>query len=431
MEALFGAAGQIMGAAAQDPRLFQVITYSTLGVPRVAVDVDKEKVLAQGLRLSDVYDAMTGYFGQYYANDFNRFNRTWQVTVSADAPYRASRADFDRIKVKNGSGEMVPLSAFIEVRETAGPDRVQSYNTYLALDIQGSAAPGRTGDEAKAAMQELLAKTLPPGITYEWTDLTYQQDLAGNTAIYVFPMCVLLVFLVLAAFYESLVLPMAIILIVPLTILAALGGIWLMAFAGFGFPDNNIMTQIGLIVLVGLACKNAILVVEFARDAEIHRGIKPFDAVLEACRLRLRPVLMTSIAFILGVLPLVLSSGAGAELRRATGEVVFFGMIGATSSGLNFPRCSITACAGCSPVRCTMRTTLRNRRRRSMSPNWRSREAGVRTFRSDVFALDARPSYTQSGERLPRSESRAIRCPCQHPPTATLPCSTAVADAAA
>ncbi len=336
MEALFGAAGQIMGAAAHDPRLFQVITYSTLGVPRVAVDVDKEKVLAQGLRLSDVYDAMTGYFGQYYANDFNRFNRTWQVTVSADAPYRASRADFDRIKVKNGSGEMVPLSAFIEVRETAGPDRVQSYNTYLALDIQGSAAPGRTGDEAKAAMQELLAKTLPPGITYEWTDLTYQQDLAGNTAIYVFPMCVLLVFLVLAAFYESLVLPMAIILIVPLTILAALGGIWLMAFAGFGFPDNNIMTQIGLIVLVGLACKNAILVVEFARDAEIHRGIKPFDAVLEACRLRLRPVLMTSIAFILGVLPLVLSSGAGAELRRATGEVVFFGMIGVTIFGLNF-----------------------------------------------------------------------------------------------
>jgi hydrophobe/amphiphile efflux-1 (HAE1) family protein len=333
---LWGAAGAVMHAAAQDPRLFQVISYSTLGVPRVAVDIDKEKVLAQGLRLPEVYDALTGYFGQYYANDFNRFNRTYQVTVSAEAGFRTTIADLERVKVRSGDGTMVPLSSFVQVRETAGPDRIIGYNTYLSLDLQGSAFPGRTGDEAKAAMEEILAKTLPPGVGYEWTDLTYQQELAGNTAIYVFPMCVLLVFLVLAAFYESLVLPLAIILIVPLTILAALGGIWLMAMAGFGFPDNNIMTQIGLIVLVGLACKNAILVVEFARDAEIHRGVKPYDAVLEACRLRLRPVLMTSIAFILGVLPLVLAHGAGAELRSATGVVVFFGMIGVTIFGLNF-----------------------------------------------------------------------------------------------
>ncbi len=336
IEALWGAAGAVMGQAAKDPRLFQVISYSTLGVPRIAVDVDKEKVLAQGLRLAEVYDAMTGYFGQYYANDFNRFNRTYQVTVSADAPFRSTIADLERVQVRSGNGTMVPLSAFVHVRETAGPDRIIGYNTYLALDIQGGAFPGKTGDEAKAAMEEILARTLPPGIGYEWTDLTYQQELAGNTAVYVFPVCVLLVFLVLAAFYESLVLPMAIILIVPLTILAALSGIWLMALAGFGFPDNNIMTQIGLIVLVGLACKNAILVVEFARDAEIHRGLKPYDAVLEACRLRLRPVLMTSIAFILGVFPLVIATGAGSELRRATGVVVFFGMIGVTIFGLNF-----------------------------------------------------------------------------------------------
>jgi multidrug efflux pump len=305
-------------------------------VPRIAVDVDKEKVLAQGLRLADVYDALTGYFGQYYANDFNQFNRTYQVTVSAEASQRMKAEDIGKVKVRSSAGAMVPIASFITVRETAGPDRIQSFNTYLALDLQGGPSFTASGDEAKAAMEEILATTLPPGIGYEWTEITYQQQIAGNTAVYVFPMCVLLVFLVLAAFYESLVLPLVIILIVPLTILAALGGVWLLALAGIGMPVNNIMTQIGLIVLVGLACKNAILVVEFARDAEIHRGISATDAVLEACRLRLRPVLMTSIAFILGVLPLVLAHGAGAELRASTGTAVFFGMIGVTIFGLNF-----------------------------------------------------------------------------------------------
>jgi hydrophobe/amphiphile efflux-1 (HAE1) family protein len=333
---LFEAQQAVSAAAFADPRLSRVLTYSSLGTPRVAVDIDKERVLSQGVRLAEVYDALGGYFGQYYANDFNRFNRTYQVTVSADASFRSALSDLERVQVRSIDGRMVPLSAFVSIRETAGPDRVLGYNTYLALDLQGAAKPGFSADEGKAALEEILAKTLPPGIGYEWTDLVYQQDLAGNTAIYVFPMCVLLVFLVLAAFYESLVLPLAIILIVPLTILAALGGVWLMALAGLGMPDNNIMTQIGLIVLVGLACKNAILVVEFARDAEIHRRMKPYDAIMEACRLRLRPVVMTSIAFILGVLPLVLASGAGAELRQATGVVVFFGMIGVTLFGLNF-----------------------------------------------------------------------------------------------
>jgi multidrug efflux pump len=336
LPALFQAAEGVMGAASQDPRLFQVLTYSTLGVPRVAVDVDKEKVHAAGVRLGEVYDALQGYFGQYYANDFNRFNRTYQVTVSADAPHRRTAADLERVQVRNSRGEMVPLAAFVSVRETSGPDRITTYNTYLALDLNGGAAPGISGDEAKAAMTAILEKNLPPGISYEWTEITYQQELAGNTAVYVFPVCVLLVFLVLAAFYESLVLPLAIILIVPLTVLSALAGIWGLSLAGLGLPDNNIMTQIGLIVLVGLASKNAILVVEFARDAELHRRLTPFEAVMEACRLRLRPVLMTSIAFILGVLPLVLAGGAGAELRRATGTAVFFGMIGVTFFGLNF-----------------------------------------------------------------------------------------------
>ncbi len=333
---LFAAGNAVMGAAAADPRLFQVITYSTLGVPRVAVDIDTPKALAQGVRPAEIHDALAGYFGRYYANDFNRFNRTYQVTVTGDAGFRDRLDDLDRAMVRTGSGKMVPLTTFVSVRETAGPDRVQSYNTYIALDINGGPAPGRSGDEAKVAMEEILAKTLPPGVGWEWTEITYQQVIAGDTAALVLPLCVLLVFLVLAAFYESLVLPLAIILVVPLTALAALAGIWTMVFAGQAIPDNSIMTQIGLIVLIGLACKNAILVVEFARDAEIHRGLSPYDAVMEACRLRLRPVVMTSIAFILGVLPLVLASGAGSELRKATGMVVFFGMIGVTIFGLNF-----------------------------------------------------------------------------------------------
>jgi multidrug efflux pump len=340
LPALFAAADEVMAKANKDPRLMRVGTYSTIGVPRVTVDINKEKVLAQGLRLADVNDALQGYFGSYYANDFNRFGRTYQVTMSADAPYRMQNADLEKIQVKNGKGQMVPLASFITVRDTAGPDHITNYNTYLALDLQGSASFTATSDQAQAAMQEILASTLPPGISYEWTDLAYQQEIAGNTAIYVFPMCVLLVFLVLAAFYESLVLPVAILLIVPLTILAALGGLWLMALpghmspVGFTPPINNIMTQIGLIVLVGLACKNAILIVEFARDAEIHRKMSPFDAAMQACKLRLRPILMTSFAFILGVLPLVIATGAGAELRKSTGTAVFFGMIGVTIFGL-------------------------------------------------------------------------------------------------
>ncbi len=329
MVELFNAANAVLAAAHKRPELSpQTYTFSTLGVPRLQVEVDREKVLAQGLKLSDVYDALQGYFGTIYVNDFNRFGRTWQVNIQGDADYRSHIADFQRVKLKNAQGAMVPLASYIRISETAGTDSAVQYNTFPAIDINSGAAPGYSGDQAQAAMAEVLEQTLPTGVTYEWTELTYQQILAGNTAVYVFPVCVLLVFLVLAAFYESLTLPLAIVLIVPMCLFSALIGVNVI------HGDNNIMTQIGLIVLVGLACKNAILIVEFAKEAEIDKKMDPFTAALEACRLRLRPILMTSMAFIMGVLPLVLATGAGAELRHSTGTAVFAGMIGVTFFGL-------------------------------------------------------------------------------------------------
>ncbi len=314
-------------------------TYATMGVPQVRVDIDREKVLADGLRMSDVSDALQGYFGSVYVNDFNKFGRTWQVNVQADAAYRLRSDDYDRIKMRNQDGRMVPLASYISVHEIAGPDKVVQYNTFPAIDLNVEQADGVSQDQAKEAMQAILAQTLPPGVGYEFTDLIYQQILAGDTAIYVFPLCVLLVLLVLAAFYESWVLPIAIVLIVPMCLLSALGGVWIDGFLGamgigIGHGDNNIMTQIALIVLVGLACKNAILIVEFAKEAELHQKLSPMEAALEACRLRLRPILMTSLAFIMGVWPLVSATGAGAELRHATGIAVFAGMIGVTLFGL-------------------------------------------------------------------------------------------------
>ena len=337
-EALFAASQDVLGAARGSGKFGLTYSLSTLGVPRVKVDIDREKAVAQGLRLPDVYDALQGYFGTIYANDFNRFGRTYQVNVQADAPYRQTTDDLARLKVRSRDGRMVPLASFVTITDTAGPERAMQYNTYPAIDISGSGAglsvdkdgnpiAAVSGDEAKATMEAILAH-LPPGIGYEWTDITYQQILAGDTAMYVFPVCVLLVFLVLAAFYESLVLPLAIVLIVPMCLLSALVGVWISG------GDNNIMTQIGLVVLVGLACKNAILIVEFAREAEILHGKTPYEAAMEACRLRLRPIIMTSLAFILGVLPLVYATGAGAELRHATGVAVFAGMIGVTFFGL-------------------------------------------------------------------------------------------------
>jgi len=260
-------------------------------------------------------------------NDFNRFGRTYQVIVQADAQYRAHSEDIAQLKVRNDSGSMVPLGSIMRVRQSYGPDRGLRYNAYPAADINGGAAPGVSSGQATAIMERLARETLPNGIGFEWTDLTYQQLLAGNTAAFVFPLCVLLAFLVLAAQYESWSLPLAVILIVPMCLLCAIGGVWLTR------GENNIFTQIGFLVLIGLACKNAILIVEFARELQL-RGRSTVEAALEACRIRLRPILMTSLAFIMGVVPLVLSSGAGAEMRHAMGVAVFSGMLGVTFFGL-------------------------------------------------------------------------------------------------
>jgi multidrug efflux pump len=260
-------------------------------------------------------------------NDFNRFGRTYQVTAQADAQFRIRAEDIRKLKTRNVNGEMVPLGTLVDVRETTGPDKVTRYNMYPAADINGVALPGVSSGQTIALAQQLAAKELPPGMSYEWTDLTFQEQLAGNTIIFIFPLCVLLVFLALAAQYESWSLPLAIILIVPMCLLSAIAGVWLRGM------DNNIFTQIGLIVLVGLASKNAILIVEFAKQLE-DSGRSIVDAAIEAAKLRLRPILMTSFAFILGVVPLVLARGAGSEMRQALGTTVFFGMLGVTMFGL-------------------------------------------------------------------------------------------------
>ncbi len=324
---LYQAAQALLGRAYQTPELTGLFSSFQINVPQLYADVDREKVKRQGLSLSDVFQTMQVYLGSQYVNDFNRFGRTYQVIAQADARFRATAQDIGQLKVRNNRGEMVPLGSVLTVRESFGPDRVLRYNGYPAADINGGPAPGISSGQALAVMERLAQETLPNGIGFEWTELTYQQKLAGNTALLVFPLCVLLAFLVLAAQYESWSLPLAVILIVPMCLLSAIAGVWLTR------GDNNIFTQIGLVVLVGLACKNAILIVEFARELQ-QRGMDRVAAALEACRLRLRPILMTSFAFIMGVVPLVLSSGAGAEMRHAMGVAVFSGMLGVTFFGL-------------------------------------------------------------------------------------------------
>jgi len=309
------------------PELAGLFTSYTVNVPQVDAAIDREKAKTHGVAISDIFDTLQVYLGSLYANDFNRFGRTYQVNVQAEQQFRLEAEQIGHLKVRNDRGEMIPLATFIKVSDTAGPDRVMHYNGFVTAEINGAAAPGYSSGQAQAAVEKLLKEELPNGMAYEWTELTYQQILAGNTALFVFPLCVLLAFLVLAAQYESWSLPLAVILIVPMTLLSAIAGVMI---AG---SDNNIFTQIGLIVLVGLACKNAILIVEFAKDKQ-EEGLDPLAAVLEACRLRLRPILMTSFAFIMGVVPLVLSSGAGAEMRHAMGVAVFSGMLGVTFFGL-------------------------------------------------------------------------------------------------
>ena len=327
LDALAAASAKMLTDGSQTPGLAQVFTTFTTRVPQLFVDVDRVKAKSMNITLSDVNDTLQIYLGSLYVNDFNRFGRTYQVTAQADANFRLRADDIRKLKARNAAGDMVPLGALVDVHETTGPDKVIRYNLYPAADINGVAKPGVSSGQAIALAQQLTARNLPPGMDYEWTDLTFQEILAGNTIVFIFPLCVLLVFLTLSAQYESWSLPLAIILIVPLCLLSAIAGVWLRGM------DNNIFTQIGLIVLVGLSSKNAILIVEFAKQLE-DSGKSITEAAVEAARLRLRPILMTSFAFILGVVPLVLANGAGAEMRQALGTAVFFGMLGVTFFGL-------------------------------------------------------------------------------------------------
>uniref|UniRef100_B0T967 Efflux pump membrane transporter n=1 Tax=Caulobacter sp. (strain K31) TaxID=366602 RepID=B0T967_CAUSK len=325
--ALNDATNAFIKAAAQEPALGPMFSSYQVNVPQLNVDVNRVKAKQLGVSVTDIFTTMQIYLGSLYVNDFNRFGRVYQVRAQADAPFRAYADHIGLLKTRNAAGEMVPLGSFLTVTPGYGPEMVVRYNGFTAADINGGPAPGYSSDQAKAAVERVAAKTLPAGFKFEWTDLTYQQILAGNSALWVFPVSLLLVFMVLAAQYESLTLPLAVILIVPISVFAALFGVWLLR------GDNNICTQIGLMVLVGLSAKNAILIVEFARDLEMQ-GRSIVDAAVEASRMRLRPILMTSFAFIMGVIPMVLSSGAGAEMRRAIGVAVFFGMLGVTLFGL-------------------------------------------------------------------------------------------------
>ena len=316
------------GAAAQTPGLGFPISSYQANVPQLDADVDRVKAKAQGVPLTELFDTLQTYLGSAYVNDFNMFGRTWQVIAQADGSFRDDVEDIARLRTRNANGEMVPVGSMVNIRQTYGPDPVIRFNGYPAADLMGEADPRvLSSGEAMAKVTELARQVLPAGMGIDWSDLSYQQATQGKAAFIVFPLAVLLAFLVLAALYESWTLPLAVILIVPMTLLSALVGVWLMG------GDNNVFVQVGLVVLMGLACKNAILIVEFARELEMAgKGI--VEAALEACRLRLRPIVMTSIAFIAGTVPLVLSHGAGAEVRSVTGITVFAGMLGVTLFGL-------------------------------------------------------------------------------------------------
>lgn len=318
---------QVLAKAWAAPELTGVFSSYNVNMPQLFADVDRTKAMRLGIPVDEVFRTMQIYLGSLYVNDFNQFGRTYQVIVQADKPFRSAPESIAKLQTRNADGQMVPLGSVVSISETFGPDTAMRYNAFRSADLNGNAAPGYSSGEAQAAITRILEETLPPGMAFEWTELTYQQNLAGNTAVFVFPLCILLVFLVLAAQYESLAMPLAVIMIVPMSILSALIGVYLTG------GDNNIFIQISLFLLAALASKNAILIVEFARELE-RQGRGLVEAAIEASRLRLRPILMTSFAFIMGVVPLVLSSGAGAEMRQSLGIAVFSGMLGVTFFGI-------------------------------------------------------------------------------------------------
>ncbi|MGH8325775.1 MAG: efflux RND transporter permease subunit, partial [Steroidobacteraceae bacterium] len=327
-DALYGALQKALRIGRRNPALAGLFSSYQVNVPQLDVNVNRTKVMQEHVNLDDVFQTLQIYLGSLYVNDFNAFGRTYEVVAQADAPFRSRIDEIPTLETRNAGGQMVPLGSFVSVSPSFGPAIVQRYDGYRAADINGGPAPGYSSGEAQSAMASILHRVLPAGMSFEWTDLAYQQLISGDTSIVVLPLCVIFVFLVLAAQYESLTLPFAIILIMPMCLLAAVAGVWLDS------GTSNVFTQVGLIVLLGLACKNAILIVEFAKHLQDQEGLDPVEAVLHAARLRLRPILMTSFAFIMGVVPLMLASGAGAEIRHALGVVVFSGMLGVTFFGL-------------------------------------------------------------------------------------------------
>jgi multidrug efflux pump len=327
MQALQGGTDELVDAARRDPHLQGVFSTFRANTPQLFADIDRVKANKLNVPLGNVFDTLQVYLGSAYVNDFNLFGRIFQVRSQAEGDARAEAADIAKLKTRNASGGMVPLGSVLDVEWRGGPDRVVRYNMFPSAEIQGDAAAGGSLGTATNVIEQLAASVLPPGFGIAWTDLAYQAQLAGNTALFIFPLCVLFVFLVHSAEYESWSLPLAIILIAPMCLPFALLGLWLRGI------DNNLIAQIGFIVLIGLAAKNAVLIVEFAKQQE-EEGKDWFAAAIEACRLRLRPILMTSFAFILGVLPLARATGAGAEMRQALGTAVFSGMLGVTILGL-------------------------------------------------------------------------------------------------
>jgi HAE1 family hydrophobic/amphiphilic exporter-1 len=321
---------ELMGRARQDARLSGVFTTFSAGSPQIYLDIDRQKAQILNVPIANIFETLQDNLGVAYVNDFNAFGRIYQVRAQADQRFRMDADDINRLRVRSSTGALVPMGTLAEPRQVSGPDLVQRYNMYVSVPLQGNAAAGVSSGTAISRMEALAREVLPRGMDFEWTELAYQERASGNTAVYVFALSVVFVFLVLAAQYESWGLPLAIVLIVPMSVLAALSGVLLRGM------DNNILTQIGLVVLVGLAAKNAILIVEFAREAEMRDGKDPVAAAVEACRLRLRPILMTALAFTLGVVPLVVATGPGAEMRQALGTAVFFGMLGVTIFGLFF-----------------------------------------------------------------------------------------------
>jgi multidrug efflux pump subunit AcrB len=326
---LQAAVGALSADAQKDSRITSLFSTFRASVPQLYANVDRVKAKKENVAVTDIFQTLQVYLGSYYINDFNYLGRTYKVVAEADAPFRAHAHDVAQLKTRNASGSMVPLGTVMELKDIADTDRINRYNLYPSAELNGAGVSGVSSGQAIEIMANLAKKDLPAGYTFEWTELAYQEETAGNTALYIFPLCVLFVFLTHSAEYESFALSSAIILIVPMCLLCGIAGVY---FRGL---DDNIFTQIGFVVLAGMSVKNAVLIVEFAKQQQEHdHNLTPAAAAIEAARLRLRPILMTSFAFIFGVLPLLIATGAGAEMRQALGTVVFFGMIGVTFFGI-------------------------------------------------------------------------------------------------